>query len=199
MTSALAPLLALAGVSDADVSDNIARSVRARAPWLLLNLGTAFMASASIALFQGTIEKVVALAAVMPIVASVGGNAGNQTLAVTVRALADREMTASNAARAVTREAATGVMNGLIVAVVLGIAASFWFHDARLALVSASAVLINLTCAGLMGVLAPLTLKRLGADPAVSSSIFVTFVTDAVGFVAFLGLATLVLNHSPHG
>ncbi len=187
-------MLALAGVSDADVSDNIARSVRARAPWLLLNLGTAFAASASIALFQGTIEKVVALAAVMPIVASVGGNAGNQTLAVTVRALADREMTVSNAARAVTREAATGVMNGLIVALALGIAASFWFHDARLALVSASAVLINLTCAGLMGVLAPLTLKRLGADPAVSSSIFVTFVTDAVGFLAFLGLATLVLS-----
>lgn len=190
-------MLALAGVSDADVSDNIARSVRARAPWLLLNLGTAFMASASIALFQGTIEKVVALAAVMPIVASVGGNAGNQALAVTVRALADREMTVMNAARAVSREAATGVMNGLIVAIVLGTVASFWFHDARLALVSAAAVLINLTCAGLMGVLAPLTLKRLGADPAVSSSIFVTFVTDAVGFLAFLGLATAVLSHNP--
>jgi magnesium transporter len=189
-------MLALAGVSEADVSDNIARSVRARAPWLLLNLGTAFMASASIALFQGTIEKAVALAAIMPIVASVGGNAGNQTLAVTVRALADREMTVVNAARAVSREAATGVMNGLIVAVALGTVASFWFKDPRLAVVSAAAVLINLTCAGLIGVLAPLTLKRLGADPAVSSSIFVTFITDAVGFLAFLGLATLVLSHT---
>ncbi|MET0547242.1 MAG: magnesium transporter [Caulobacterales bacterium] len=185
-------MLALAGVSEAQLSDNIFRSVRARAPWLLLNLVTGVLASISIAVFQGTIEKVVALAVIMPIVSAVGGNAGTQALAVAVRALAARELTPMNAARIVTREALTGVVNGLVIAVALGTVASIWFNDWRLAYVSGLAVLINLTCAGLAGVLAPLTLQRMGADPAVSSSIFVTFVTDFVGFMAFLGIATIV-------
>jgi magnesium transporter len=187
-------MLALAGVSDAEYGDNVLRSVQIRAPWLLLNLITGILASLSIAIFQGTIQKVVALAVIMPIVSAVGGNAGTQALAVAVRALAAREITPMNAASIVLREGLTGFTNGMVIALALGIVTSIWFHDWRLALVSGMAVAINLSCAGLVGVLAPLALKRFGADPAVSSSIFVTFLTDFVGFFAFLGLATLILT-----
>jgi len=186
-------LLKLAGVSDAAQTDTVIRSVKARAPWLLVNLGTAVVASYVIGIFQDSIERLVALAILMPIVASMGGNAGTQALAVAVRAIASRDLNESNAPRYVVREGLTAVSNGLIFASVLSVVVAFWFQDGLLALAIALAVLINFACAGLAGILVPLTLRRFGADPAVSSSVFVTFVTDIVGFVAFLGLATLIL------
>jgi len=187
-------LLKLAGVSEAAQTDSVFKSVRARAPWLLVNLGTAIIASWVISNFEGSINQLIALAVLMPIVASMGGNAGTQTLAVAVRAIASRDLTESNAPRYVVREAMTAMSNGAIFAAVLGIVVSFWFPQTPLlALAIALAILINFACAGLAGILVPLTLRRFGADPAVSSSVFVTFVTDVVGFMAFLGLATLIL------
>jgi magnesium transporter len=129
----------------------------------------------------------------MPIVASIGGNAGTQTLAVAVRAIAARELTASNALRHIVREASSAVANGVMLAAILALAAGLWFRSEGLALAIGLAVLINLTVAGLAGILVPLSLRRLGADPAVASSVFVTFCTDCVGFLSFLGLATLIL------
>ncbi|MDX2275345.1 MAG: magnesium transporter [Hyphomonadaceae bacterium] len=186
-------LLKLAGVSEASQSDSVFRSVRARAPWILVNLGTALAASTIISTFSGSIQQLVALAVLMPIVASMGGNAGTQALAVAVRALAARDLNAANAARYVLREAMTGLANGLLFASILAAAAWFWFQSPGLSLAIALAVIINFTCAGFAGILVPLTLRRIGADPAVSSSVFVTFVTDCVGFLAFLGLATVIL------
>jgi magnesium transporter len=186
-------LLKLAGVSEAAQTDSVFRSVRARAPWLLVNLGTAVSASAVIRAFEHSIAELVALAVLMPIVASMGGNAGTQALAVAVRAIAARDLTESNAARYVLREAMTAVSNGLIFALVLAVVVALWFNNALLAFAIALAILINFACAGLAGILVPLTLRRFGADPAVSSSVFVTFVTDIVGFMAFLGLATFIL------
>ncbi|PZO46260.1 MAG: magnesium transporter, partial [Alphaproteobacteria bacterium] len=186
-------LLKLAGVSEAAQTDSVFKSVRARAPWLLVNLGTAVVASAVISAFQDSITELVALAVLMPIVASMGGNAGTQALAVAVRAIASRDLNESNAPRYVLREGMTAVSNGLIFAVVLAGVVAFWFNSVMLAFSIALAVLITFACAGLAGILVPLTLRRFGADPAVSSSVFVTFVTDVVGFLAFLGLATLIL------
>jgi len=186
-------LLRLAGVSEAAQTDSVLRSVRARAPWLLVNLLTAVVASYVISAFEGSINRLVALAILMPIVASMGGNAGTQALAVAVRAIASRDLTESNAPRYVLREALTAVSNGLIFALVLALVVAVWFQDVMLAAAMALAIVINFACAGLAGILVPLTLRRLGADPAVSSSVFVTFVTDVVGFMAFLGLATLIL------
>ena len=186
-------LLKLAGVSDASQSDSVYRSVRARAPWIFVNLGTALVASSIISRFSASIETLVALAVLMPIVASMGGNAGTQALAVAVRALASRELSTSNAARYVVREVMTGMANGLMFALLLAGVAGVWFQSAGLSLAIGLAVIINFTCAGFAGILVPLTLRRIGADPAVSSSVFVTFVTDCVGFLAFLGLATLIL------
>jgi magnesium transporter len=186
-------LLRLAGVSEAAQTDSVFRSVRARAPWLLVNLGTAVVASAVISAFEGSIDQLVALAVLMPIVASMGGNAGTQALAVAVRAIAARDLTESNAPRYVVRETMTAISNGLIFATVLAVVVLLWFNNAKLAVAIALAVLINFACAGLAGILVPLTLRRFGADPAVSSSVFVTFVTDVVGFLAFLGLATIIL------
>jgi magnesium transporter len=186
-------LLKLAGVSEAAQTDSVWRSVRARAPWLLVNLGTALVASSVIRVFEDSITELVALAVLMPIVASMGGNAGTQALAVAVRAIAARDLTESNAPRYVLREALTAVSNGLIFALVLAGVVALWFHNGLLALSIALAVIINFACAGLAGILVPLSLRRFGADPAVSSSVFVTFVTDIVGFMAFLGLATMIL------
>lgn len=186
-------LLKLAGVSEAAQTDSVFKSVRARAPWLLVNLGTALVASSVIQSFEHSIAELVALAVLMPIVASMGGNAGTQALAVAVRAIAARDLTESNATRYVLREAMTAVSNGLIFALVLAIVVQLWFHRPLLSLAIALAIVINFACAGLAGILVPLTLRRLGADPAVSSSVFVTFVTDIVGFLAFLGLATVIL------
>lgn len=186
-------LLRLAGVSEAAHTDTVARSVRARAPWLLVNLATAVLASTVIKVFEHSITELVALAVLMPIVSSLGGNAGTQALAVAVRAIAARDLTESNASRYVLRETLTAVSNGVIFAIVLAAVVLVWFQNMLLALAIALAVVITFACGGLAGILVPLTLRRFGADPAVSSSVFVTFVTDLIGFLAFLGLATLIL------
>lgn len=186
-------LLRLSGVGESGQAETIFASVRARIPWLLVNLATAMIASSVISAFEGSIEKLVALAVLMPIVASIGGNAGTQTLAVAVRAIAARELTTSNALRHIMREASTAVANGFVLAAILAVAAGLWFQSQGLAVAIGLAVLINLTVAGLAGILVPLTLRRFGADPAVSSSVFVTFCTDCIGFLSFLGLATLIL------
>ena len=185
-------MLALAGVSD-DFYRDIIDTAKYRFTWLLVNLGTAFCASMIISLFHGTIEKVVALAALMPVVASIGGNAGTQTLTVTVRALAMKELTGTNARRAVGKEALVALLNGLTFAVLAGGAAWVLFGEQDIGLIIAAAVAINLLNAGLVGILIPLGLNRLAIDPAVSSSVFLTAATDMVGFLVFLGLATLVL------
>ncbi len=186
-------LLKLSGVSEASRTDTVIRTVRTRAPWLMVNLLTALCASSVISMFSGSIDQLVALAVLMPIVASLGGNAGTQALAVAVRAMAARDLSSSNAARFVAREALTGAFNGAIVALTLALVAGAWFASAGLALAIALAVIVNITCAGLAGILVPLGLQRFGADPAVSSSVFVTWITDTVGFLAFLGIATAIL------
>jgi magnesium transporter len=186
-------LLKLSGVSEAGQGAGVARSVATRAPWIAVNLATALVSSTVISAFAGSIEQLVALAILMPIVASMGGNAGTQSLAVAVRAIASRELTGANTMRTVVREGLTGLANGAAFALLLAAVAGVWFRSEGLALAVGLAVLINFTCAGLAGILVPLTLRRFGADPAVSSSVFVTFVTDLVGFLSFLGLATLIL------
>ena len=144
-------------------------------------------------MFEGALERVVALAVLMPIVASMGGNAGTQSLAVAVRAIAERDLTAANAVRVIWRELATGAINGVIFAVLISAVTLLWFQDWEIAAVIGIAMIVNLSLAGLSGILIPLGLVRAGADPAVASSVFVTTVTDVVGFLAFLGLATIVL------
>jgi magnesium transporter len=186
-------LLALAGVRDASSADTVFASVGSRLPWLCLNLVTALVASFLISRFQASIEKIVALAVMMPMVASMGGNAGNQTLAVAVRALASRDLTPANSKRIIAREVLTGVFNGCVFAALLAGIAFFWFQSPLMSLTIAMAIFLNLTAGNLAGILIPLTLKQAGQDPAVSSSVLVTFVTDMVGFVAFLGLATLII------
>ena len=185
-------MLALAGVSEAQ-SDTVWRSVKSRAPWLLVNLATAVLASGVIALFDEAIAQLVALAVLMPIVASMGGNAGTQSLAVAVRALASRDLNMTNAVRVVWRELAAGAVNGVIFAIVMGAVAALWFQDLNLGWVIGVSMIVTLACAGLAGILIPLGLRRMGADPAVASSVFVTTVTDVVGFFVFLGLGALVL------
>ncbi|WP_421792004.1 magnesium transporter [Hyphobacterium sp.] len=186
-------LLALAGVNDAGLSDSVWDSVRSRAPWLLVNLATAILASGVIAIFEDALAAIVALAVLMPIVASMGGNAGTQSLTVAVRAIASRDLTAANARRVIIRETLTGLVNGVIFAVVMGLVAMIWFQNVSLAGVIALAMVINLVFAGLSGIAVPLILRKFGADPAVSSSVFVTTVTDVIGFFAFLGLAAIIL------
>ncbi|MGE3302091.1 MAG: magnesium transporter [Hyphomonadaceae bacterium] len=188
-------LLRLSGVSEADQSDSVWRALRARTPWLMVNMATALTASSVITMFETSINQMVSLAVLMPIVASLGGNAGTQSLAVAVRALAARDLTPMNTARFVGREALTGAFNGVVIALLLSMIAGVWFHSFSLALAAGLAVIFNLTCAGLAGSLVPLTLKRFGADPAVASSVFVTWMTDTVGFFAFLGIATAILFH----
>lgn len=186
-------ILALAGVSDAGRDAGVWDIVRSRLPWLVLNLATEAVAVQAINVFQNEIAKLVTLAILMPIVASVGGNAGTQALAVAVRALANRELNAANSLRIVTREMTVGVANGSVVGLIMSAATWFFFHDLRLSLTIGLALIINIFVAALAGVLAPLTLERFGRDPAVSSSVFVTFVTDLMGFLSFLGLASLIL------
>ena len=186
-------LLALANVSSADGSDTVWESVKARAPWLGINLITAFIASAIIALFEGTLDRLVQLAILMPVVAALAGNAGSQGLAVAVRAIAEREMEGKAGRRAVVRETLTGLVNGVIFAIGVGLVAFFWFSDLKLAIVLAAAMLASFAWAGVSGILVPLALKRMGADPAVASSVFVLTLTDTMAFFSFLGLATLFL------
>lgn len=186
-------ILALAGVSEAGLTDTALDTVRARAPWLFINLITSILASIVIAQFDYAITEIVALAILMPIVASMGGNAGTQALTVAVRNLTEKDLTSQTAWRAVRREGIAAAIIGLIFAVALALIAYVWFRDAELALVAFVAMIINHIFAGLAGILVPLGLKRFGADPAVASSVFVTTVTDIIGFFAFLGFAVLIL------
>jgi magnesium transporter len=188
-------MLALAGVSDPGRGATIMGVTRSRFWWLLINLGTAILASSVIGIFQGSIAKLAALAVINPIAASMGGNAGTQTLTVAVRALATKELNAANLLSAVWREIAVGVMNGVAFAVVMGLVVEVWFHNPMMAVIAALAMLINLFVAAVAGILIPLGLDRMGFDPAASSVVFLTTVTDCVGFFSFLGLATLILLH----
>jgi magnesium transporter len=181
--------LLLSGAGEGDINEPVFDSYKSRVRWLLANLLTALVASTIISLFEGAISKMVALAVLMPIVAGVGGNAGTQTLAVTVRALATNQLTGSNRWRAVGREMRVALLNGASVAVVIGIAVGLFFGHPMLGLVIAAAMMANIVIAGFAGVMVPLTLERAGADPAVASSIFVTMTTDSMGFLVFLGLA----------
>jgi magnesium transporter len=181
-------LLSGAGV-EGDINEPVVDSYKARVRWLIANLGTALVASTIISFFEGAIVQMVALAILMPIVAGVGGNAGTQTLAVTVRALATNQLTQSNRWRAVGREVRVALLNGASVALVIGIGVTLAFSNPLLGGVIAAAMMANIVIAGLAGVLVPLTLERAGADPAVASSVFVTMTTDSMGFLVFLGLA----------
>jgi len=182
---------ALGGVHNEELSDPVWTVARRRFNWLLVNLATAFLASSVLGLFEGELQKMVALAVLAPIVASQGGNAATQTMTVAVRALAVRELSRANAWRIILREVLVGIVNGLAFAVITGIAAFAWFKVPQLGVVIGLAMICNLIAAALGGILIPLVLDRYGADPAVSSGTFVTTVTDVVGFFSFLGIATL--------
>ena len=184
-------ILRLSGAGDGDINEPVIDSYKARVRWLISNLFTALLASSIIALFEGTIAKMVALATLMPIVAGVGGNAGTQTMAVTVRALATNQLTRSNTLRSIVRELRVALLNGGTIAIVIGIGVTIVFQNPHLGAVIAAAMLTNIVIAGLAGVMVPVALERMGADPAVASSIFVTMTTDSMGFFAFLGLATV--------
>ena len=184
----------LAGVGDEEISEGVLSVARLRSSWLLVNLVTAFLSASVIALFESTIERIAILAMLFPIVAGLGGNAGTQTLTVTVRALATQQIGASNAWRLVGREALVGICNGVLLGAVTGTIVALLFDRPELGLVIAGGMLANQTVAALVGTVVPLVLDRLEVDPAVASSIFVTATTDAAGFFAFLGLATLLLT-----
>ncbi|WP_295042008.1 magnesium transporter [uncultured Paracoccus sp.] len=187
-------ILRLAGVGDeSHVTDGAFATARQRLPWLVVNLFTASLSAVVISMFENTIATLVALAALMPIVASTGGIAGTQSLAVAVRGLATRDLNRSNARRVVMRELLAGMLNGLGLALILGIAGTLIFGDIRLGVVLGAAMVVNQIVAALGGVLVPLTLDKLGLDPALASGTFVTTMTDVMGFFAFLGLATVIL------
>ncbi|MEE4205992.1 MAG: magnesium transporter [Erythrobacter sp.] len=180
--------LLMSGAGDGDINEPIREAYSSRVRWLVANLGTAVVASAIIAFFGAAIEELVALAVLMPIVASIGGNAGTQTMAVSVRAIATNQLTRSNTRRILWREMRVAMLNGATVAVLIGVAAWFLFSP-MMGVVIAAAMVINIAVAGLAGVLVPVIFERLGQDPAVASSVFVTMITDSMGFFAFLGLA----------
>ncbi len=187
-------ILRLAGVSDeSSLSDRVISTTKRRFPWLAVNLVTAILASMVIAQFEATIAQMVALAVLMPIVASMGGNAGTQSLTVAVRAIATKDLTGSNVWRVIRREVLVGLVNGVIFAVVMGLVGVMWFGGPELGYVIAAAMVINMVVAGLAGTVIPVVLERIGIDPALASGAFVTTVTDIVGFFAFLGLAAIIL------
>ncbi len=183
----------LVGLGDQEITDSIWKTTQTRFGWLLMNLATAVLASFVISLFDATIQQMVALAILMPIVASMGGNAGTQTMTVAVRAIATRDLSAVNATRVILRETSVGIINGLVFAIIMGLFAWWWFGSNGLGLVIGAAMVINMVVAALAGILIPLTLEKLDIDPAVASSVFVTTMTDVVGFFAFLGLAAIYL------
>jgi magnesium transporter len=184
---------ALGGVGDESLGGNVAETARSRVPWLMVNLLTAMLGSLVIKMFDATIEQMVALAVLMPVVASMGGNAGTQTMTVTVRALATDKLGAANAPRIISREALVGLINGLVMSTIMATVVFFWFGSGRLGAVIGVAMVVNLLAAALAGILIPLALDRLKLDPAPASGVFVTMVTDVVGFFAFLGLASVFL------
>ena len=186
-------ILKLGGVGQTDIYDAVINTTKSRFSWLFLNLLTAVVASIVIGFFQASIEKVVALAVLMPIVASMGGNAGTQTLTVSVRALAVKELTPSNAVKIVLKETFIGGINGIIFAIITSLVAMYWFQDGLLGFIIGLAMVLNLIIAGFAGTIIPLTLDRLSIDPALASGVILTTITDVFGFLSFLGLATMFL------
>jgi len=180
--------LRLAGVGDEVITDGVFKKTKRRFNWLLLNLFTAFIATWVISLFGATIEQMVALAFLMPIVASMGGNAGMQTLAITVRALATKDLTRNNFVNNVLKEFNIGVLNGIIFALISAIVVQLWFKDITLSFIISISMILNMIVAGLFGILVPVSLKKLNIDPAIASSVFVTTITDVIGFLSFLGV-----------
>ena len=185
-------VLLLAGVGNEEITDSVFVKTKRRFNWLLVNLATALLASWVISIFGAEIEKVVALAFLMPIVASMGGNAGMQTLAVTIRAIATKELSSSNINKIISKEFFIGVLNGIIFAIITGIIVQLWFKQSDLSIIIAASMVLNMIVAGLCGILIPVTLKKLNIDPALASSVFVTTVTDVIGFLSFLGIGSLV-------
>jgi magnesium transporter len=186
-------IMRLAGVGEGGINDSVIETSKQRVPWLAVNLATAILASLVIAQFEVAIAQLVALAVLMPIVASMGGNAGTQSLTVAVRALATKDLTGANVWRVLRRETLVGLINGLIFALVMGVVGVVWFGGPELGYVIGAAMVINLVVAGLAGAAVPVIMDRMGVDPALGSGTFVTTVTDVVGFFAFLGLATVFL------
>ena len=182
--------LRLAGVGDEEITDGVFKKTKRRFNWLLLNLFTAFLATWVISIFGATIEQMIALAFLMPIVASMGGNAGMQTLAVTIRALATNDLTKNNFLKTVIKEFNIGILNGLIFAIISALVVQLWFKDIQLSLIISISMILNMIVAGLFGILVPVTLKRMNIDPAIASSVFVTTITDVVGFLSFLGIGS---------
>jgi len=181
-------VLRLAGVGDEEITDSILIKTKRRFNWLLLNLFTALLATWVISKFGATIEQMVALAFLMPIVASMGGNAGMQTLAVTVRAIATKELSSENFSKIVSKEFVIGILNGIIFAIITGIVVQLWFKEINLTIIIAASMILNMIVAGLFGILVPVSLKKFNIDPAIASSVFVTTITDVIGFLSFLGI-----------
>ncbi|MDA7825313.1 magnesium transporter [Candidatus Pelagibacter sp.] len=185
--------LRLAGVGDEEITDGVFKKTRRRFNWLLLNLFTAFLATWVISLFGATIEQMVILAFLMPIVASMGGNAGMQTLAVTVRTLATNDLTKNNFTQNILKEFNIGILNGIIFAIISALVVQAWFQDPLLSLIISMSMIVTMIVAGLFGILVPITLKKMDIDPAIASSVFVTTITDVIGFVSFLGVSAYFL------
>ena len=182
--------LRLAGVGDEEITDSVMLKTKRRFNWLLLNLFTALLATWVISFFGASIEQMVALAFLMPIVASMGGNAGMQTLAVTIRAIATKELSKSNFNRVVGKEFLIGILNGIIFAIITAIIVQLWFKELNLSLLIGISMILNMIVAGLFGILVPVSLKKLNIDPALASSVFVTTITDVIGFLSFLGIGS---------
>jgi len=181
--------LRLAGVGDEEITDGVFKKTKRRFNWLLLNLFSAFLATWVISLFGATIEQMVVLAFLMPIVASMGGNAGMQTLAVTVRTLATNDLTKNNFSQNILKEFNIGILNGIIFAIISAFVVQVWFQDSLLSLIISISMIVTMIVAGLFGIVVPITLKKMDIDPAIASSVFVTTITDVIGFVSFLGVS----------
>ena len=184
-------VLRLAGVGDEEITDSVIIKTKRRFNWLLLNLFTALLATWVISKFGASIEQMVALAFLMPIVASMGGNAGMQTLAVTIRAIATKELYKGNFNRIVGKEFLIGILNGIIFAIITAVIVQLWFNELKLSILIAISMVLNMIVAGIFGIMVPVTLKKINIDPALASSVFVTTITDVIGFLSFLGLGTL--------
>ena len=185
--------LRLAGVGDEEITDGVLKKTKRRFNWLLLNLFTAFLATWFISLFGATIEQMVVLAFLIPIVASMGGNAGMQTLAVTVRTLATNDLTKNNFTQNILKEFNIGILNGVIFAIISALVVQIWFQDTLLSMIISMSMIVTMIVAGLFGILVPITLKKMDIDPAIASSVFVTTITDIIGFVSFLGVSAYFL------
>ena len=185
--------LRLAGVGDEEITDGVITKTKRRFNWLLLNLFTAFLATYCISLFGATIEQMVVLAFLMPIVASMGGNAGMQTLAVTIRTLATNDLTKNNFNQNIFKEFNIGILNGIIFAIISSFIVQIWFQDYQLSLIISISMVLTMVVAGLFGIVVPVTLKKMNIDPAIASGVFVTTITDVIGFVSFLGVGAYFL------